>query len=107
MADRYVSAVERGDENDKVEFFFIDTSPFVEEYRMKEDMRDEIISQDTAAQVTWLDQALSNSKASWKIVIVHHPIFSGGSKHGDQPQLIRDTNPLFKPHHLPPYFHAP
>src|SRR5260370_25996704 len=104
MADRYVSAVERGDENDKVEFFFIDTSPFVEEYRMKEDMRDEIISQDTAAQVTWLDQALSNSKASWKIVIVHPPIFSGSIEHSDQPVLIRDIHPRLEKHQVPAYF---
>lgn len=106
MPARYFSAVEPVDENDKVEFFFIDTSPFVEEYRKKEDMRDEIISQDTAAQVTWLDQALSNSKASWKIVIGHHPIFSGGSEHGDQPELIRAINPLLEKHQVPAYFNG-
>ena len=64
MPARYFSVVEPISKADKVEFFFIDTSPFVEEYREKEDMRDEIISQDTAAQVEWLDQALTSSKAA-------------------------------------------
>ena len=106
MPARFFSAVEPIDDKEKVEFFFIDTSPFVEEYRTKHDMRDEIISQDTAAQVTWLDQALAKSTASWKIVIGHHPIFSGGSEHGDQPELIQAINPLLEKHQVPAYFNG-
>jgi tartrate-resistant acid phosphatase type 5 len=106
MPARYFSVVEPISKDDKVEFFFIDTSPFVEEYRKKEDMRDEIISQDTATQVAWLNQALTNSKAAWKIVIGHHPIFSGGSEHGDQPELIRAINPLLEKHQVPAYFNG-
>jgi tartrate-resistant acid phosphatase type 5 len=106
MPARYFSAVEPITKTENVEFFFIDTSPFVEEYRTKEGMRDEIVSQDTIAQVAWLDQALSNSKATWKIVVGHHPIFSGGSEHGDQPELIRDINPLLEKHGVPAYFNG-
>jgi len=106
MPARYFSAVEPITKTENVEFFFIDTSPFVEEYQTKEEMRDEIVSQDTNAQVAWLDQALSNSKATWKIVIGHHPIFSGGSEHGDQPELIRDINPLLEKHGVPTYFNG-
>jgi acid phosphatase len=104
MPARYFSAVEPITETEKVEFFFIDTSPFVEEYQTKEEMRDEIVSQDTNAQVAWLDQALSTSIATWKIVIGHHPIFSGGSEHGDQPELIQRINPLLEKHGVPVYF---
>ena len=106
MPARYFSAVEPITKTENVEFFFIDTSPFVEEYQTKEEMRDEIVSQDTNAQVAWLDQALSNSKATWKIVIGHHPIFSGGSEHGDQPELIREINPLLEKHGVPAYFNG-
>ena len=106
MPARYFSVVEPIVDNEKVEFFFIDRSPFVEEYQNKPDMRDEIISQDTSAQVRWLDQALSNSTAAWKIVIGQHPIFSGGTEHGDQPELIRDINPLLEKHRVPAYFNG-
>jgi tartrate-resistant acid phosphatase type 5 len=106
MPARYFSAVEPISDKEKVEFFFIDTSPFVAEYHDKKDMRDEIISQDTSAQVRWLDQALSNSTVAWRIVIGHHPIFSGGSEHGDQPELIRDIKPLLEKHRVPAYFNG-
>jgi tartrate-resistant acid phosphatase type 5 len=106
MPARYFSALEPITETEKVEFFFIDTSPFVEEYQTKEAMRDEIVSQDTNAQVEWLDQALSTSKATWKIVIGHHPIFSGGSEHGDQPELIQRINPLLEKYGVPVYFNG-
>lgn len=106
MPARYFSAQEPITDTEKVEFFFIDTSPFVKEYQTKEDMRDEIGSQDTNAQVAWLDQALSSSKAAWKIVIGHHPIFSGGSEHGDQPELIGNINPLLEKHDVSVYFNG-
>lgn len=33
-------------------------------------------------QVVWLDDALARSPASWKIVVGHHPMYSGGPKGG-------------------------
>jgi tartrate-resistant acid phosphatase type 5 len=41
------------------------------------------------AQLEWLDRELGRSKARWKIVYGHHPIYSYGV-HGDDPTL-RDT----------------
>lgn len=35
-------------------------------------------SEDLVAQATWLDQSLAQSKAKWRIVTMHHPIFSSG-----------------------------
>jgi predicted phosphodiesterase len=31
-----------------------------------------------SAQLTWLDQRLASSKASWKIVLMHHPLYTSG-----------------------------
>jgi tartrate-resistant acid phosphatase type 5 len=106
MPARYFSAVESITETEKVDFFFIDTSPFIEEYQTEKDMGDEIMAQDTSAQVEWLDRALSDSKATWKIVIGHHPIYSGGSEHGDQPELIHNINPLLEKHGVSVYFNG-
>ena len=39
-------------------------------------------------------------------MIGHHPIFSGGSEHGDQPELIRAINPLLEKHGVPAYFNG-
>lgn len=47
------------------------------------------------AQLIWLDDQLAASKAKWKIVYGHHPIYSSGA-HADSPRLIRQLLPLLK-----------
>lgn len=46
-------------------------------------------------QLAWLDEALANSSAQWKIVFLHHAIFSSAYKrwpfggHGDDEDVLR------------------
>lgn len=47
------------------------------------------------AQLLWLKEALTQSRAPWKVVYGHHPIYSGG-EHGDNPTLIEKLLPLLK-----------
>jgi hypothetical protein len=47
------------------------------------------------AQLLWLDEQLAASKAAWKIVYGHHPIYSAGT-HSDSPRLIRQLLPVLK-----------
>ncbi|HKX29599.1 MAG TPA: metallophosphoesterase [Blastocatellia bacterium] len=49
----------------------------------------------SAAQLQWLDEELEASRARWKIVYGHHPIYSGGT-HGDNPRLIEILLPILK-----------
>ena len=44
-------------------------------------------------QARWLDEALSRSKAVWKIVYGHHPIYSDGH-HGDEARLKAKLLPI-------------
>jgi 3',5'-cyclic AMP phosphodiesterase CpdA len=46
-------------------------------------------------QLTWLEKELSLSKADWKIVFGHHPIYASGA-YGSNPKMIRTFTPLFK-----------
>jgi len=46
-------------------------------------------------QLEWLDRALANSQARWKIVYGHHPIYSGGA-YEDRPDLITRLLPLLR-----------
>ncbi len=46
-------------------------------------------------QAKWLDSELAASKATWKIVYGHHPVYSYG-EHGDTPQLKQSLLPLLK-----------
>jgi predicted MPP superfamily phosphohydrolase len=46
-------------------------------------------------QLAWLDSELSRSKARWKIVYGHHPVYSHGS-HGDTPGLNENLLSIMK-----------
>jgi len=47
------------------------------------------------AQLLWLNEAISASRARWKVVYGHHPIYSAG-QHGNTNVLIERLLPLLK-----------
>lgn len=81
-----------------VDFFMIDTSPLVNKYRSDTDsvIRNNVLGQDVALQLDWLERELASSQAPWKLVFGHHPIFSGGSSHGNTPEMIAQVEPILK-----------
>lgn len=48
-----------------------------------------------ATQANWLEHALRESQAKWKIAVFHHPIYSSGKKHGSAKGLRKQIEPLF------------
>jgi acid phosphatase len=105
MPSRYYARTENLPGGSLAEMLYIDTSPFVPSYAKDARMGKEVASQDTAKQIEWIDRTLSESKAPWKIVIGHHPIYSGG-EHGDTPALIERVLPLFQKHGVQAYFNG-
>ncbi len=91
-----------------VDFFVIDTSPLVHQYREKVHsvIAANVASQDVDAQLKWLDQELGKSEAAWKLVIGHHTIYSGGSGHGDTPETQELIEPLLHNHGVQAYIHG-
>lgn len=51
-----------------------------------------------ADQLEWLDKAMGESKARWKIVFFHHPPYSSGKRHGDDDRIIDMVVPILKKH---------
>jgi 3',5'-cyclic AMP phosphodiesterase CpdA len=49
-----------------------------------------------STQTGWLEQALRDSKAKWKVALFHHPIYSSGKKHGSEPKLREILSPIFQ-----------
>lgn len=88
-----------------VDFFMLDTSPLVNKYRLEvgSQIRRNVLTQDVAAQLAWLDHALAASRAPWKLAFGHHPIFSGGSSHGNTPEMIAQVEPILKRHGVQAY----
>lgn len=95
MPARYYSVVKNLPEGGTARFLFIDTTPFVGEYYGDNDYR-EVIGQDTTAQWQWLEQELANATEDWKIVVGHHPVYSGGINHGDTPEMVARLKPLLE-----------
>ena len=85
-----------------VHCFFLDTNPFITKYETDTRMHPSLNQQGTAAQLAWLDAKLAASTAPWKLVLGHHPIFSGG-KHGDSPELTEQLLPILKKHKVQAY----
>jgi hypothetical protein len=62
-----------------------------------------LVTGDDKPQLEWLDRALGDSRAAWKIVTMHHPIHSPSSAgwfsgHGREVPLGDQLEPLFTKH---------
>jgi 3',5'-cyclic AMP phosphodiesterase CpdA len=67
---------------DLVEFFAIDTTL--------------VVNGKAPEQFDWLEGALRESKAVWKIAVFHHPAFSPAKKHGDDKDIALRIIPLLE-----------
>jgi 3',5'-cyclic AMP phosphodiesterase CpdA len=63
----------------RVEAFFLDSNTIA----------------DDRLQIEWLTEALQESRAIWKIVIMHHPLFTTARKHHALPERMALLEPLF------------
>src|SRR5260221_12161475 len=95
MPARYYSRTERIDADNAVEFFYLDTTPMAKASDDKAIPSFHLHSQDVPGQLAWFEAALAASTAQWKIVIGHHPVYSGGN-HGDTPYLVKHVLPLLE-----------
>ncbi|KAJ7560581.1 hypothetical protein O6H91_04G136200 [Diphasiastrum complanatum] len=97
--------------NYAVDFFFIDTTPFINEYSLPgiHEMFDwrGLAPRDIQLQhqMKALDQALEQSTATWKIVVGHHTIRSFGH-HGDSKDLISKVLPILEAHGVNAYING-
>jgi tartrate-resistant acid phosphatase type 5 len=108
MPARYYMQSHQIDKDVTADFFYLDTTPMMRVYYdhfFEEPTRAQVITQDVPKQMAWFKQALASSKAQWKIVIAHHPIYSGGD-HGDTPELIESVLPLLHEHGVQVYFNG-
>ena len=88
-----------GDTASKILFLFIDTNPLIPEFYSNEEYGPNVKTADSAKQKKWIAKELSTKSPNikWKIVVGHHPMFTGGSRtDGYDTKAIRNTlKPLF------------
>lgn len=79
MPDRYYTKRFTTDDGESVELFMIDTCPLIDKYREDEEYRS-VQGQSREKQLEWLEAALANSTADYKIVAGHHPVYADTKK---------------------------
>ncbi|HXQ15476.1 MAG TPA: tartrate-resistant acid phosphatase type 5 family protein [Caulobacteraceae bacterium] len=92
-----------------VDLFILDTSPFIKAYYADGAKKVKVAGQDTAAQLRWLEAELAASTGDWKVVVGHHPVYSGGAgpdDPGGSPELIAQLDPILQRHRVPLYLNG-
>lgn len=93
------------------DFFFIDTTPFVDKYFLRPkhhryDWRGVLPRNEYLSNLLKdLDLALRNSAANWKFVIGHHSIKSIGH-HGDTKELVKQLLPILEENNVDLYMNG-
>ncbi|WP_148289615.1 metallophosphoesterase [Fibrella aestuarina] len=101
LPDRYYTKV-FANNGVTVRLVILDTNPFLTIYRQNPATYPDIL-QNTDRQLRWADSVLTHSKETCTIVVGHHPVYSAGADHGDQPELIDRLLPLLQKHKAPVY----
>ena len=104
MPARYFTFAKHINDTATVRFIFLDTSPFVKKYHKEKESYADLVKQDTARQVKWLDSVLASSTEKWKIVVGHHPVYSSSKKHGDTEELKSWLKPRLEKYNVQVYF---
>jgi tartrate-resistant acid phosphatase type 5 len=83
-----------GNPNEQLLIAFIDTNPLIPQFYSNSEYGPNVKTQDSTAQKQWLEQVLGDSapEIKWKIVVGHHPMYTGGGRtEGYDTRVIRST----------------
>lgn len=104
MPARYFTWTQTVEAGVEVQFFALDTNPLQSSMTGAKSKRyGDIDQQDPELQYAWLEKELAASKARWKIVFGHHPVYTAGMLHKDSPDLIKRLKPLLEKYGVQAY----
>lgn len=95
------------DDDKYLQLLIIDTNPMISKYRQESEKYFGINDQNYQQQLEWIDQKLSNNdpKIAWKIVVGHHPLYSGGKRktYKDTYEIQALLEPIFEKNKVDAY----
>ena len=95
MSSRYYAKTFSASKNVEVLLLFVDTAPMIDKYRFDKEEYPDAGKQSLERQLAWIDSVLSASKAKWKIVLGHHPLYAETSKEeSERADLQQRLQPL-------------
>ena len=122
LPSRWYRFTERSGDGTTLEMFVLDTSPMIRAYYANGARVVKVGDQaaNVPVQLAWLDAALAGSKADWKVVVGHHPVYMGRAVGavlpksndrqlrltGGSPELIQQLDPILQRHRVPLYLNG-
>lgn len=96
MPSRYYTQEYTIDEKgNTLRLLYIDTTPLIDKYRKESDKYPDVAEQDIQRQLNWIDSVLAVNKATWTVVMGHHPIYAEtGKSDSERLNLQQRLNPL-------------
>jgi tartrate-resistant acid phosphatase type 5 len=98
MPSRYYSkSFNENDTSRSLLMLFIDTDPIEKELNGQKHDSIKYVAGAVDKQKQWIESQLANSKAKWKIVVGHHPLYTGGWRK-NSPNTLKIKNflePIF------------
>ena len=83
---------------------FIDTTPLIDKYRDDTEKYPDAGKQDIHRQLHWLDSVLTVNRATWTIVMGHHPVYAQTSKsEKERLDMQRRVDTLLRAHSVDLY----
>lgn len=94
-----------GDTNQAVLIAFMDTDPLEKKMRGNKPDSVKYPVGATEAQLAWLESVLSDNTVKWKMVVGHHPLYTGGWRYNspDTKNMHDLLEPLFKKYNVDVY----
>ncbi|KXI29819.1 purple acid phosphatase family protein [Paraglaciecola hydrolytica] len=103
MPNQYYAKTFAIDDKSSVLMIFLDTNPLNPDYK-NEAKYAETQKQDGAKQLAWLEHKLATTKASWTIVIGHHPLYSSGKRYGTTDGIRGVLEPILEKYKVDAYY---
>jgi len=103
LLDRNYTIVKKVNDSISARLIFIDTSPFIDEYRTNPEVFPDLLQQDTTKEINWLRNVLENAHEKWIFVFGHHPICTA-THYGSIKEMNAHIKPLLEKYHVQCYF---
>jgi len=99
MPARYYAMTFTASDGADLLLVFIDTTPLIDKYRGDPVKYPDARKQSMKRQLAWIDSTLGRSRAGWKVVVGHHPVYSGTTKEERERRDLQERlRPLLDKH---------
>jgi len=103
MKDRYYTQVYDIGKGASLRIVYIDTTPLIDRYRSS-NLFPDAGKQNMEKQLAWIDSTLSQGKATWTIVIGHHPIYAQATNVDEElADMQKRVDPILRKHKVNMY----